>query len=125
MRADGTIIEVMSDGRERPLPDMPMRAMTEAEIEAAAAADPDARPMTPEELRTARRVPRVKTDDHQSRGRSISPTRAAAATSYTARAASTAASPSTRRTEPSAGVDTRTGTYSDASSQRAVNVAVP
>jgi len=37
-----------------------MRAMTEAEIEAAAAADPDARPMTPEELRTARRVPRVK-----------------------------------------------------------------
>src|SRR5437870_3410770 len=61
MRADGTIIEVMSDGRERPLPDMPMRAMTEAEIEAAAAADPDARTMTPEELRTARRVPRVKT----------------------------------------------------------------
>ena len=38
-----------------------MRPMTEAEIEAAAAADPDARPMTPEELRTARRVPRVKT----------------------------------------------------------------
>src|SRR5207249_11088838 len=55
------IIEVMSDGRERPLPDMPMRAMTEAEIEGAAAADPDARPMTPEELRTARRAPRVKT----------------------------------------------------------------
>jgi putative transcriptional regulator len=35
--------------------------LTEAEIAAAAAADPDARPMTPEELRTARRVPRVKT----------------------------------------------------------------
>lgn len=35
--------------------------MTDAEIEAAAAADPDARPMTPEELRSARRVPRVKT----------------------------------------------------------------
>ena len=61
MRADGTIIEVMSDGGERPFPDTPMRAMTETEIEAAAAADPDARPMTPEELRTARRVPRVKT----------------------------------------------------------------
>ena len=30
-------------------------------IAAAAAADPDARPMTPEEFRTARRVPRVKT----------------------------------------------------------------
>ncbi|MGH6835863.1 MAG: helix-turn-helix domain-containing protein [Methylocella sp.] len=35
--------------------------MTEAEIEAAADADPDARPMTAEELRTARRVPRIKT----------------------------------------------------------------
>jgi putative transcriptional regulator len=37
-----------------------MRPMTEAEIEAAAKADPDARPMTPEELRSARRVPRVR-----------------------------------------------------------------
>ena len=35
--------------------------MTEAEIAAAAAADPDARPMTQEELGTARRVPRIKT----------------------------------------------------------------
>jgi putative transcriptional regulator len=61
MRADGTIVEVISDGSERPFPDRPMRQMTEAEVEAAAAADPDARPMTPEELRTARRVPRVKT----------------------------------------------------------------
>ena len=61
MRADGTIVEVMSDGSERPFPGRPMRAMTEAEVEAAAAADPDARPMKPEELRTARRVPRVKT----------------------------------------------------------------
>jgi putative transcriptional regulator len=51
----------MSDGSERPFPHTPMRAMTEAEIEAAAAADPDARPMTPEELRTARRVPREDT----------------------------------------------------------------
>jgi putative transcriptional regulator len=61
MRADGTVVEVMSDGAERPFPDLPMREMTEAEIAAAAAADPDARPMTLEELRTARRVPRVKT----------------------------------------------------------------
>ena len=61
LRADGTIVEVMSDGTERPFPDTPMRAVTEAEIAAAAAADPDARPMTPEELRNARRVPRVKT----------------------------------------------------------------
>ncbi|MGB9646716.1 MAG: helix-turn-helix domain-containing protein [Stellaceae bacterium] len=43
MRADGTVVEVMSDGSERPFPDTPMR------------------PMTREELKKARRVPRVKT----------------------------------------------------------------
>jgi putative transcriptional regulator len=52
---------VLADGTVRPFPDVPMRPMSEAEIEAAAAADPDARPMTPAELRSARRVPRVKT----------------------------------------------------------------
>ena len=46
MRADGTIVEVLIDASERPFPVTPMRPMTEAEIEAAAAADPDARPMT-------------------------------------------------------------------------------
>jgi len=61
MRTDGMVVEVRPDGSERVFPDTPMRPMTEAEIEAAAAADPDARPMTPEELRSARRVPRVKT----------------------------------------------------------------
>lgn len=35
--------------------------MTEADIQAAAAADHDARPMTAEELLKAKRVPRVKT----------------------------------------------------------------
>jgi putative transcriptional regulator len=35
--------------------------MTDAEVEAAAAADPDARPMTPEQLGAARRAPRTKT----------------------------------------------------------------
>jgi putative transcriptional regulator len=47
MRADGTVVEVISDGSERPFPHTPMRTMTEAETEVAAAADPDARPMTP------------------------------------------------------------------------------
>jgi putative transcriptional regulator len=61
MRSDGKVVEVRPDGGERPFPDTPMRPMTEAEIEAAAEADPDARPMTAEELRSARRVPRVKT----------------------------------------------------------------
>lgn len=35
--------------------------MSEEQVREAAAADPDARPMTAEELRAARRVPRVKT----------------------------------------------------------------
>jgi putative transcriptional regulator len=35
--------------------------MTDEEVTAAALADPDACPMTPEQLRTARRVPRTKT----------------------------------------------------------------
>jgi putative transcriptional regulator len=61
MRDDGTMVEVLADGTERPIPVTPMRPMTEAEVEAAAAADPDARPFTPEELEKARRVPRTKT----------------------------------------------------------------
>jgi putative transcriptional regulator len=60
IRSDGTVVEVLADGTERPFPDTPVRPMTEAEIEAAAA-DPDAWPMTAEELRQARRVPRIRT----------------------------------------------------------------
>src|SRR5882724_7809247 len=40
---------------------MPMRPMTDAQVKTAASADPDARPMTAEELRKVKRVPRVKT----------------------------------------------------------------
>jgi putative transcriptional regulator len=61
IRSDGRVVEVLADGTRRPFPDTSMRPMTEAEIKAAAGADPDARPMTAEELQTARRVPRVKT----------------------------------------------------------------
>jgi putative transcriptional regulator len=60
-RADGTIVEVLGDGAERPFPRTPMRPMTEAEISAAAEADPDARPMTDAEWEAARKVPRTKT----------------------------------------------------------------
>jgi putative transcriptional regulator len=60
MRPDGTVVRVLKDGRERAFPKRPMREMTEDEIATAAAADPDARPMTPEELRSAKRVPRTK-----------------------------------------------------------------
>jgi putative transcriptional regulator len=61
IRADGKIVAVLPDGHERRFPDIPLHPMTEQEIEAAAAADPDARPMTPDQLRTVRRVPRAKT----------------------------------------------------------------
>ena len=61
MRPDGTVVEVLGDGSERAFPEMPMRLMTPEEIEQAALADPDARPMTSEEMKTARRVPRIKT----------------------------------------------------------------
>jgi putative transcriptional regulator len=61
IHADGKVVEVVPDGSARPFPDAPIRQMSEAEIEAAASADSDARPMTPEQLRAARRVPRTKT----------------------------------------------------------------
>jgi putative transcriptional regulator len=61
IRADGAAVEILADGGERPLRATPMRPMTDEEIAAAAAADPDARPMTADQLRSARRVPRVKT----------------------------------------------------------------
>ena len=61
IRSDGKVVRVLKNGREKPFSKMPMRQMTEAEVAAAANADPDARPMTPEQLRDAKRVPRVKT----------------------------------------------------------------
>ncbi len=61
IRADGAVVELRESGAERPFPDTAMRPMTEAEISAAAAADPDARPMTPDQLATATRIPRIKT----------------------------------------------------------------
>src|ERR1700730_16990433 len=59
--SDGRVVEVLPDGTERPFPDTPMRPMTEAEVAAAAARDPDARPFTPEELAKVKRIPRAKT----------------------------------------------------------------
>ena len=63
-RSDGTLVQVLPDGSTKPLEDKTdwarLRAMTDEEVTAAAMSDPDARPMTPEQLRTARRVPRAK-----------------------------------------------------------------
>lgn len=61
IRSDGRVVEVLKNGREREFPRAAMPEMTEAEIVAAADADPDARSMTPEQRRSAKRVPRTKT----------------------------------------------------------------
>jgi putative transcriptional regulator len=61
IRPDGTVVEILDDGTERPFPRTLMRPMNEAEVHAAAMADPDARPMTDEEWARARKVPRVRT----------------------------------------------------------------
>lgn len=58
---DGRVVKESKDGGEAAFPRRAMRSMSEEEVAAAAAADPDARPMTPEQLRGARRLPRVKT----------------------------------------------------------------
>ena len=64
-RSDGKLVQVLSGGSTKPLQDKTdwarLRAMTDEEVTAAAMSDPDARPMTPEQLRAARRVPRTKT----------------------------------------------------------------
>jgi len=56
---------VLPDGSTKPIEDKTdwarLRAMTDEEVTVAAMRDPDARPTTPDELRTARRVPRTKT----------------------------------------------------------------
>jgi putative transcriptional regulator len=61
IRPDGRVVKISKGGSETTLPRRAMRPMSEEQIAAAAAADPDARPMTREQLRNARRVPRVKT----------------------------------------------------------------
>jgi putative transcriptional regulator len=64
-RSDGKLVQVLSDGSTRPLEDKTdwarLRAMTDEKVTAAAMSDPDARPMMPDQLRAARRVPRTKT----------------------------------------------------------------
>jgi putative transcriptional regulator len=60
-RSDGKLVRVGADASEEVVQKRPLRRMSEGEIEAAAAADPDARPMTAERLATAKRVPRAKT----------------------------------------------------------------
>ena len=64
-QSNGTVLQVLPDGSTRPMEDKTdwarLRAMTDEEVMAAAISDPDVRPLTDEQLRTARRVPRAKT----------------------------------------------------------------
>jgi putative transcriptional regulator len=63
--SDGTLAQVLPDGSTRPLTDNTdwarLRAMTDEEVAVAALRDPDAQPLTPERLRSMRRVPRART----------------------------------------------------------------
>ena len=64
-QSDGTVVQVLPDGATHPLTEKTdwkrLRAMTDEDVTAAAAADPDARPMTPEQLQKANRIPQIKT----------------------------------------------------------------
>jgi putative transcriptional regulator len=63
-RSDGTFVRLLPDGSTKPLEDdtdwTRLRAMTDDEVMAAALSDPDAQPLTEEQLRSAHRVPRAK-----------------------------------------------------------------
>jgi putative transcriptional regulator len=61
IRADGTVVLVNPDGREEPLSVTAILPRSEVEIEAAAADDIENPPITPEQLKRLRPVPRVKT----------------------------------------------------------------
>src|SRR5262245_15412834 len=60
-RSDGKLVRVHPDGREEVLKKRPVRPMTDKEIEAAARNDPDNPPLTEEQLKQMKRVPRVRT----------------------------------------------------------------
>ena len=65
LMSNGEIVQVFPGGSTKPFEDKTdwdrLRAMTDEEVTAAALADPDAQPLTPEQLRGMRRVPRTKT----------------------------------------------------------------
>jgi putative transcriptional regulator len=64
-QSNGSLARIMPDGSTKPLDDQMdwdrLRAKTDEEITAAALSDPDAQPITPDQFRVGRRVPRTKT----------------------------------------------------------------
>ncbi|MHB8069099.1 MAG: helix-turn-helix domain-containing protein [Desulfobaccales bacterium] len=61
MQNDGKLARRRPDGNEEVVPVMPVAPMSEADIEAAAASDPDNPPLTPEREAQLSLVPRVRT----------------------------------------------------------------
>ena len=61
IRPDGTVVRVGSDGGEQAFPKRRAKLLTEAEVLAAADADPDAHLMSPRALQNASMLPRVRT----------------------------------------------------------------
>lgn len=59
-KTDGKTVRVHSDGREEELDIPPLRPMTEQEVLAAAADDPDAYPLIDDQLVHSRTTPRAK-----------------------------------------------------------------
>jgi putative transcriptional regulator len=59
-KADGKLVRVHPDGRETVLRKRAVRPMSDAEVEAAAKADPDCQPLSKADLAKLRRTPRVK-----------------------------------------------------------------
>jgi putative transcriptional regulator len=64
-RSDGSLVRLLPDGGTVPMRDPTdwtcVEAMTEEEVHAAALADPDAHPSTPDRLAKMKPVPRIKT----------------------------------------------------------------
>jgi putative transcriptional regulator len=59
-KRDGHLVRVDADGREDVMEKRPLRPLTEAEVEAAALSDPDAQPLSEEDLQRMKPGPRAK-----------------------------------------------------------------
>lgn len=63
-QGDGTLVQLLPDGTTKPLEDKTdwkrLREMTDEQVHAAALADPDAQPLTPERLARMKQTPRLK-----------------------------------------------------------------
>ena len=61
MRPDGVLVRIRPDGSEEAMAIPPPQPMNPEQVEEAGRADPDARPFTPAELATVKRIPRIRT----------------------------------------------------------------